>query len=53
MRQYRRTVIVAAVRKADREGSERMKRKVIGLFEALGFKELNGLTAAEIVRSQV
>ncbi len=39
--------------KAEREASDAMRQQVIMLFERIGERELNGRTAAELVRSQL
>ena len=49
---WRKAREAKAVRTARREGGETMKLKIIGLFERLEYRELNGVTAAEIVRCE-
>ncbi len=53
MRTNRRTLGKLKVAKAEREASDVMRERVIDLFEKLGERELNGRTAAELVRSQI
>ena len=52
MKGWRKQSRSKAVKMARREGAEAMKLKIIGLFDRLGYRELNGVTAAEIVRCE-
>jgi len=52
-REHRRTVTTLVERKAFHAGEQAMKARIIELFAGLDWRELNGLTAAEIVRTQV
>jgi hypothetical protein len=47
---YNRDVERRAVRIARREGGEAMRTRILELFEGIGYRELNGITAGEIVR---
>ena len=49
MREYRRTVVVKAIRQAGKVGAERFRESAIRTFQKIGSRELNGLTAAAIV----
>lgn len=50
MREYRKLKRTRDVRAAARQGAEVFKLKVVEVFEGLQSNEMNGLTAAEIVR---
>lgn len=50
MRNYRKTTAVRAVRAARKDGERQMREKLTTIFELLGYRELNGVTAAQIVR---
>ena len=49
MRKYRGTVLERGIRRALRHGGELFKEKARARFQALGIREMNGLTAAAII----